>query len=125
MNINILTEILTSTDEYYIGAIRGITTNITNEKYDDEVIFFSPPQVKRGLDRKDITLRDLEELDNAPIITNIWLSHKYPPFQNGLSLSDIFQLHCISSNIHDFLKEAFNLKSSDIWEYQQIDKKLK
>ncbi|MFT6841372.1 MAG: hypothetical protein ACJASR_000132 [Psychroserpens sp.] len=124
MNIEILTEILTSTDDYYIGTKRGITTNMTQEKYKDEVIFFSPPQVKRGLARNDITLRDLEELENAPILTNIWLSNKYPPFQHGFSLSDISQLHCINSSSHDFLREASNLKSSDIWEYEQIDKIL-
>ena len=122
MNIDILTKILTTTDEYYIGLKRGVTQTITQHKYDDEVIFFSPPQIKRGLKREDISLKDLEQAEKAPILTNIWLSTDYSPFQHGFSLGSLCSIYTIKTNVVTFLKKAYELKSSDLWEYEKLDK---
>ena len=120
-NIDFLTKILMSKDEYWIVA--KANSGCHGETFNDSILLIVIPyNVKRGLLRDDIKLIDLENLQNTKIEGNIFLNETYPPFQSGQTFYNIYDGFSIKRYSHDILINAVKLGSSDIWDYKKLIK---
>tara|TARA_R110000868_G_scaffold163029_1_gene395150 strand:- start:104 stop:508 length:405 start_codon:yes stop_codon:yes gene_type:complete len=129
METSILSEILTSTAEYWLVAKETYFQSGCQEKRgEDDIIFIAIPRnIPRGVKREDIKLSDLELLDTAPLDLNIYLNSDYPPFQYGLTMRGIYKISPVEGKFsrHEFLKRAFDLDSDDFYKYEVLLSELK
>lgn len=118
-NIRFLTEILMSTEEYWVALKED---GFSNGKSDRSVWLISVnPRLKRGLKREEILLTDLEALRSSEP-SNISLSEKYAPFQIGISMYNFTQGYPVTGNVRQFLIDALALQSKEIYDYKPLIK---
>jgi len=128
MHIDFYKKILMSTYCYWIVAQQcEAMVYCKLKRIEDDIIFIAIPEnIKRGLEYKDIKLKDIEEIETTNIITNIYLTNNYAPFQHGISFKNIYDGFYIdgkSNNIKDILIKALKIKSNEIYKYKELLKK--
>lgn len=125
-NLRIYKEILMEDCEYWIGAKNIEYNTVTGRsKKPDEILLFSiEPRFGCGLDYEGILLSEIEELKASNINTNIFLNTNFPPFQVGQSLSSLYQVYPIKTNINKFLREALALDSDSFYDYKRLYESL-
>ena len=122
-NISFLTEILTTEHEYWVVAKECMASVMGRyERQKDQILFIAIPQkIERQIDRNEIKLTQLENLRNAEITGNMFLSHDYAPFQWGQTFHNIYKGYPIpNGKVTQFVKKAMDLKSTDLYEYKKI-----
>lgn len=123
MNIDFIKEILTSTAEYWIVAKKTEYREHfeTKEGCKDLIVFIAiPKDIKRGLKYEEITLQEVEKLHSAYIEQNIFINTDFPPFQRGVTFSDMYKGYPIEYKIKEFLLKALDLKSDKLYEYKTL-----
>jgi len=128
MDLDIIKEILTKKDEYYIGAKKTYRLENGTEKIGkDQIILFAiPPQIARNIKVNDIKLSEVEALNDCYIDNNIFLNNDYPPFQLGINFSKIYAVYPLTDvkKINKLMLEALKLESSKLDDYIDLIKKL-
>jgi len=118
-NIRFLTEILMSTEEYWVAVKED---QWASGKSDRSVWLISiNPRIRRGLKKDEILLTDLEALRSSEP-SNISLSNSYAPFQLGISMYNFTQGYPVTSDVRQFLIDALAIQSNDIYDYQALIK---
>lgn len=116
-NIRFLEQILTTAHEYWIVSKQDTWAS---GKTENSVWFISIPyKIHRGLNRNDIKLTDLEDLQRCEV-PNISLTESYPPFQYGISFYNLLTgFPLVSGSPKEFLIRALAITSSDIYIYKR------
>ena len=120
-NIDFLVQILASDYSYWVVARKNICNYYGRDKRgDDEILIISIPQgINRYSSKEQIMFTDLEKLYRAEL-DNIFITGNYPPFQWYVTMRDIYFGYPIKSNVKQFMVDALNLKSNNIFEYKEL-----
>lgn len=120
-NIRFLTEVLTTEWEYWLVAKRDEHHN--GQRYKDQIFLtLIPFTVRRGLNRKQILLTDLENLRSVDL-PNIFFNMDYPPFQSGQSLWNVingFHIDTKHVDVNKLIVDCLNIESDDIFKYKEL-----
>jgi hypothetical protein len=119
-HIDFLIKVLTSDRKHYWIGERRMDYG-RGEQSSEIVMFNIDEKFTLGKDRKDIKLTDLEEIGRHQV-NNIFITTPYAPFQVGISLDEFYNGFPIESNIHEFMINALNLKSKNLYDYQEMAK---
>ena len=122
MNIDFIKEVLMSTSEYWIVAKKtDHRSGFELKRREDQIIFIAiPKDIKRGLKYEEITLQEMEKLHNAYIEQNVFINTDYPPFQQYITLRDVYNGYPIEYNIKEFMLKALALKSNELYNYKAL-----
>lgn len=120
-NIDFLSEILTSSEEYWCVAKKIEYRAFAEDKRGPDEIFFIaiPLGTRRGIDKKDILLSDLENLRRCEV-SNIPLSKSYAPFQQGITMWNMYRGFSVGGDPRKFLKAALEIESNNIDDYTKL-----
>jgi hypothetical protein len=121
-NVNFLKEVLMSDAEYWIVEKRVEVINSgRTDRVDVDIIFIAIPRnIERNLKYEEITLQELEKLENSLCEQNIFMTNDFTPFQIGVRFYNLYSGYPITKNINKFLIDALNLKSENIWDYKKL-----
>lgn len=124
MNINFIKEVLMSKAEYWIVAKEtSYREGFTTKRGTDHILFIAIPKgIRRGLTHEEITLQDVEKLNNSYVDQNIFINTDYPPFQDFTSFKEIYRGYPVEHDIKNFVIKALELKSDDIYKYKDLIK---
>ena len=113
-----------SESEYWlVGKMDYVNRFGTMERIDDQILIVSiPMDIRRGLDRKDIMLSDLEALSRANV-DNIFLNEDYPPFQRYQTLNDVYvgcPIVFTNGNTKNLLRDLLAINSKRFYDYKKV-----
>jgi len=125
-NLDFLKKIIMSTDEYWIVARGEYSRQYGNTvKGKDSILFIAIPKgIRRGLKYEDIMLKDIEIAKSSIVSQNIFINRDYPPFQDMISMYDIYDGYPVEKNSKEFLQCALALKSDFLWDYKKLIEEL-
>lgn len=120
-HIDFLKEILMSEWEYWVVArMQYVNEYGKMKRIDDDILIIAIPyNVRRGLAYENIMLTDLEKLSRVEL-NNIFITRNFPPFQQGVTMYDIYVGYPIKKNIHEFMVNALSLKTKNIYDYKAL-----
>ena len=110
-----------SNNEYWLVAKRNDVASFgqVNRSDDYLMLIAIPYGIRRGLSYSEITLKDLDDLQNSVCDQNVFLNVDYAPFQRGQTFYYLYKGFPVS-NVKQFLTDALNLKSNDFYEYKKL-----
>jgi hypothetical protein len=119
MSNDFLSKILQGNYSYWVVLKR--VPHYLDHNNNESIWFFGlGSDISISIPYDEIKLKDIERLGRAKL-TNIPLFPYYPPFQEGITLSDAidgFPVH--EGNICDFLARAIQLKSKELHHYHAL-----
>jgi hypothetical protein len=120
-NQEFLSDVVATTDEYWVVAKQCFNrVYFETKRTDDSILLISIPQFERGRNFEELTVREVRQIENMPVDTNIPLSDSYSPFQWGYRMKDFYRGFRVRGNCREFLIKALQLDSSDIHEYESL-----
>ena len=123
-NLDLLKQVLTSTAEYWIVAKMCESREYMKMKRDTDqiLLILIPTDIRRGLKYEEITLSDLEKLNNSYVNQNIFINTDYPPFQQWISFSSLYSGCPVECDVKQFMIDAIALKSDELYDYKSLIK---
>ena len=94
-----------------------------SERVDDDIVFVSFPREitkYRGKKVRDLSYGEVENLGGVEIITNLFITSNYPPFQHGQSLRAFYDGFAVTDKANIFLEKARELKSTKLYEFEKL-----
>jgi hypothetical protein len=135
-NVNFLEVILSNPRDYDYWVVAKVNTSrqYFEEKRDkDSILLVSFPESVRKFHYgelgtiDDLKFGDLRTISCTRVITNIFLTNGYPPFQYGQEVGDFYRGFPLDDtrNIKQFIIDALQLDSHDLSDYKELYERLK
>lgn len=122
MKTDFLAELLTKNVYYWLIAKEQYGRS---ERLKDQILIIALPlEFVRERKREDIKLVELEAFLTAPLLTNIFISEPYPPFQIGIDLYGAYQGFPLDGiDFRGFMLDALELHSANLYDYKPLIEK--
>lgn len=126
IELRFIEKVLASTHDYWVIAKTNTVNRYGHHERDpDDIVLVSfPISIKKfqGRDVQSLTIKEVEEIRDSYIDTNIFLTGGYPPFQIGQRFSQFHDGFPVESKTTDFLKRALELGGHDLFDYEKLAK---